>query len=63
MQPQTRPAPTGLVLVLGAVSKIHILSQPQFPAQSNAALDEQKVFGLWENGDDFDKVSACSLVS
>uniref|UniRef100_H3CEM7 Polymerase (RNA) III (DNA directed) polypeptide E n=1 Tax=Tetraodon nigroviridis TaxID=99883 RepID=H3CEM7_TETNG len=26
-----------------------------FPAQSNAASDEQKVFGLWENGDDFDK--------
>ncbi|CAF88610.1 unnamed protein product, partial [Tetraodon nigroviridis] len=26
-----------------------------FPAQSNAASDEQKVFGLWENGDGFDK--------
>ncbi|CAG5904359.1 unnamed protein product [Menidia menidia] len=26
-----------------------------FPAQSQAAPDEQKVFGLWETGDDFDK--------
>ncbi|RVE59830.1 hypothetical protein OJAV_G00192170 [Oryzias javanicus] len=26
-----------------------------FPAQSKAAPDEQKVFGLWESGDDFDK--------
>uniref|UniRef100_UPI0037E74202 DNA-directed RNA polymerase III subunit RPC5 n=1 Tax=Semicossyphus pulcher TaxID=241346 RepID=UPI0037E74202 len=26
-----------------------------FPAQSKAAPDEQKVFGLWETGDDFDK--------
>ncbi|XP_037547085.1 DNA-directed RNA polymerase III subunit RPC5 [Nematolebias whitei] len=26
-----------------------------FPAQSKAAPDEQKVFGLWEAGDDFDK--------
>uniref|UniRef100_A0A3B4Y1W1 Polymerase (RNA) III (DNA directed) polypeptide E n=1 Tax=Seriola lalandi dorsalis TaxID=1841481 RepID=A0A3B4Y1W1_SERLL len=26
-----------------------------FPAQSTAAPDEQKVFGLWETGEDFDK--------
>ncbi|XP_029954326.1 DNA-directed RNA polymerase III subunit RPC5 isoform X2 [Salarias fasciatus] len=26
-----------------------------FPAQSTAASDEQKVFGLWETGEDFDK--------
>ncbi|XP_012720868.2 DNA-directed RNA polymerase III subunit RPC5 [Fundulus heteroclitus] len=26
-----------------------------FPAQSKAAPDERKVFGLWEKGDDFDK--------
>lgn len=26
-----------------------------FPAQSTAAPDEQKVFGLWESGEDFDK--------
>lgn len=26
-----------------------------FPAQSTAAPDEQKVFGLWETGDEFDK--------
>nr|XP_046232947.1 DNA-directed RNA polymerase III subunit RPC5 [Scatophagus argus] len=26
-----------------------------FPAQSKAAPDEQKVFGLWESGDEFDK--------
>lgn len=26
-----------------------------FPAQSKAAPDEQKVFGLWETGEDFDK--------
>ncbi|XP_047465817.1 DNA-directed RNA polymerase III subunit RPC5 [Mugil cephalus] len=26
-----------------------------FPAQSTAAHDEQKVFGVWETGDDFDK--------
>lgn len=29
----------------------------QFPAQSTAASDEQKVFGLWETGEDFDKVN------
>ncbi|XP_061564797.1 DNA-directed RNA polymerase III subunit RPC5 [Cololabis saira] len=26
-----------------------------FPAQTKAAADEQKVFGLWDTGDDFDK--------
>ncbi|XP_058477576.1 DNA-directed RNA polymerase III subunit RPC5 [Solea solea] len=26
-----------------------------FPAQSTAASDEQKVFGLWETGEDYDK--------
>ncbi|XP_060951250.1 DNA-directed RNA polymerase III subunit RPC5 [Limanda limanda] len=26
-----------------------------FPAQTTAAADEQKVFGLWETGEDFDK--------
>uniref|UniRef100_A0A3P8W1L5 Polymerase (RNA) III (DNA directed) polypeptide E n=1 Tax=Cynoglossus semilaevis TaxID=244447 RepID=A0A3P8W1L5_CYNSE len=26
-----------------------------FPSQSTLALDEQKVFGLWETGDDFDQ--------
>ncbi|KAF3853794.1 hypothetical protein F7725_014482 [Dissostichus mawsoni] len=26
-----------------------------FPAQTTAATDEQKVFGLWETGDEFDK--------
>uniref|UniRef100_A0A3Q1CQJ8 DNA-directed RNA polymerase III subunit RPC5 C-terminal domain-containing protein n=1 Tax=Amphiprion ocellaris TaxID=80972 RepID=A0A3Q1CQJ8_AMPOC len=28
-----------------------------FPAQTTAAPDEQKVFGLWETGQDFDKVN------
>uniref|UniRef100_A0A673IZI2 DNA-directed RNA polymerase III subunit RPC5 C-terminal domain-containing protein n=1 Tax=Sinocyclocheilus rhinocerous TaxID=307959 RepID=A0A673IZI2_9TELE len=27
----------------------------RFPPQSNAATDEQKVFGLWESGETFDK--------
>lgn len=29
----------------------------QFPAQTTAAPDEQKVFGLWETGEEFDKVN------
>uniref|UniRef100_A0A672Q598 DNA-directed RNA polymerase III subunit RPC5-like n=1 Tax=Sinocyclocheilus grahami TaxID=75366 RepID=A0A672Q598_SINGR len=35
-----------------------------FPPQSNAAADEQKVFGLWESGETFDKVisGSCSLI-
>uniref|UniRef100_A0A8C0Y2G7 Polymerase (RNA) III (DNA directed) polypeptide E n=1 Tax=Cyprinus carpio carpio TaxID=630221 RepID=A0A8C0Y2G7_CYPCA len=35
-----------------------------FPPQSNATADEQKVFGLWESGETFDKVisGSCSLI-
>lgn len=29
----------------------------QFPAQTTAATDEQKVFGLWETGEEFDTVN------
>ncbi|KPP73264.1 hypothetical protein Z043_107664 [Scleropages formosus] len=28
---------------------------PQFPSQSSAAMDEQKVFALWHTGETFDK--------
>lgn len=47
----------GLRTLLLSPPDVRVLSPLQFPARSNAASDEQKVFGLWENGDGFDKVN------
>lgn len=34
----------------------------QFPPQSSATADEQKVFVLWENGETFDKVTSIFFI-